>query len=84
MEVAYLLAKEYWGRGLATEAARGVVDHAFEQLRLPRLICLFEPENLASANVARKIGMTYEKDVQLDGERLPLHSMRTGTPFATA
>lgn len=74
VEVAYLLAKEYWGRGLATEAARAIVDHAFGRLGLPRLICLFEPGNLASANVARKIGMAYERDVQVDGELMPLHS----------
>jgi RimJ/RimL family protein N-acetyltransferase len=39
------------------------------------LICLFEPENLASATVASKIGMRYETDIEIDGERLPLHSM---------
>ncbi|MEP7060569.1 MAG: GNAT family N-acetyltransferase [Actinomycetota bacterium] len=75
VEVAYLLARPYWGKGLATEAALAIVAHAFERLQLSRLICLFEPENLASANVARKIGMTYEKQVELDGEALPLHSM---------
>ena len=32
VEVAYLLAKEYWGRGLATEAARGIVQYAVERL----------------------------------------------------
>jgi len=79
VEVAYLLAREYWGRGLATEAAQAIVDYAFADLRLPRLICLFEPENLASGNVARKIGMTFEKDVEVDGEVIPLYSMSSGS-----
>jgi RimJ/RimL family protein N-acetyltransferase len=74
VEVAYLLARDQWGCGFATEAARATVDHAREVLGLSRLICLFEPENLASANVARKIAMTYETDVVIDGERLPLYS----------
>jgi ribosomal-protein-alanine N-acetyltransferase len=75
VEVAYLLARPYWGHGLATEAALAIVDHAFGTLGRSRLICLFEPDNVASANVARKIGMTYEGDVELDGEVLPLHSL---------
>jgi ribosomal-protein-alanine N-acetyltransferase len=75
VEVAYLLAEPYWGKGLATEASRAVVAYAFGHLHIDRLICLFEPDNVASANVARKIGMTYETDVELDGELLPLYSM---------
>jgi RimJ/RimL family protein N-acetyltransferase len=62
VEVAYLLAKEYWGQGLGTEAARGIVDYAFERLQLSRLICLIDVDNQASIEVARKIGMSYEKE----------------------
>ena len=62
VEVAYLLDKAYWGRGLGTEAARGVLDYGFDKLRLPRLVCLIERENLASIRVAEKIGMTFEKE----------------------
>ena len=58
VEVAYLLAKDHWGRGLATEAARAIVDHAFATLPVERLICMTDPENDASRNVAVKVGMT--------------------------
>jgi RimJ/RimL family protein N-acetyltransferase len=61
VEVAYLLAKAYWGQGLGTEVAQAIVDYGFEQLQLSRLICLIDPENHASVKVARKIGMTFEK-----------------------
>jgi len=64
VEVAYLLAREYWGQGLATEAAKAVLKYGFEQLGLSRLVCLIDPGNGASANVARKIGMTLEKELQ--------------------
>lgn len=74
-EVAYLLAKDYWGQGLGTEAAQAIVDYGFEQLDLPRLICLFDPANRASARVAGNIGMTFERDVELDGELVPLHAI---------
>jgi ribosomal-protein-alanine N-acetyltransferase len=64
VEVAYLLAKEYWGQGLATEAALAIVDYGFEQLGLSRLICLIDPENQASQRVAGKIGMHFEKQIE--------------------
>lgn len=61
VEVAYLIDKAYWGQGLATEAAQAIVRYGFEQLHLSRLICLIDSENQASINVAKKIGMTFEK-----------------------
>jgi ribosomal-protein-alanine N-acetyltransferase len=63
VEVAYLLGRPHWGQGLATEAARAVVTHAFTELRLPRLICLIDPANAASKAVAVKIGMSFERKV---------------------
>ncbi len=75
VEVAYLLAKEYWGRGLATEAARGIARHAAERLGLSRLVCLVTPGNQASANVARNIGMTLEAEMEDDDGPFLLYSM---------
>jgi ribosomal-protein-alanine N-acetyltransferase len=62
VEVAYLIAKEYWGQGLGTEAAQAIRDYGFEQLHLSRLICLIDRANQASIKVATKIGMTFEKE----------------------
>lgn len=66
VEVAYLLAKGYWGQGLGAEAAQGILRYGFEQLGLPRLICLIDPDNRASIKVAAKIGMAFEKEGQDD------------------
>jgi [ribosomal protein S5]-alanine N-acetyltransferase len=68
VEVAYLLDKRYWGRGLAIEAARGIVDHAFATLPVDRLICLLDPSNAASRAVARKLGMTLLWDDYADAK----------------
>lgn len=62
VEVAYLLAKEYWGQGLATEAAQAIADYAFDRLDLTRLICMIYAENQASIGVATRIGMTFESE----------------------
>lgn len=62
VEVAYTIDRTHWGLGLATEAATAITHHAFNTLRLPRLIALIDPENHASARVATKIGMSFEKE----------------------
>jgi RimJ/RimL family protein N-acetyltransferase len=62
VEVAYLLAKEFWGQGLGTEAAQAILTYGFEQLSLARLVCLIDQDNLASIRVAEKIGMRFEKE----------------------
>ncbi|MGD8977293.1 MAG: GNAT family N-acetyltransferase [Gammaproteobacteria bacterium] len=61
-EVAYHLIEDYHGRGLATEAARGVMDHAFGDLGLGRIVSFIEPGNQASARVAEKNGLVFERD----------------------
>lgn len=74
VEVAYALSKEYWGQGLGTEAAEAIVQYGFEHLHFSRLICMTMRENQASIRVARKIGMAFEKEVEVDGKRVLLFS----------
>ena len=58
----FALRKEFWGQGLATEVAQALVDHGFEHLKLARLVCVIDQENEASIRVAKKIGMSFEKE----------------------
>jgi ribosomal-protein-alanine N-acetyltransferase len=67
IEIAYRLHPNYWGRGLATEAARIVRNHAFGDLNLPRVISLIHPDNLPSRRVAEKNGMKVEKKIVFRG-----------------
>jgi RimJ/RimL family protein N-acetyltransferase len=62
-EVGYLVARAQWRRGIATEAALALRDYAFTTLGRGRVISLIRAENLPSQGVARKLGMTHEKDV---------------------
>jgi len=72
IEVAYLLGKEFWNQGLATEAAKGILAYAFNTLNLSRIICLMDPDNIASQRVAQKIGMTLERKVDgIAGDNFP-------------
>jgi RimJ/RimL family protein N-acetyltransferase len=64
VEVAYTIARDFWGQGLGTEAAQAIGQFAFETLKFSRLVCIIEPDNWASVNVAKKIGMTFEKAIE--------------------
>ena len=67
IEIGYRLDPNYWGQGMATEAARAVRDHAFRDLHLERVISLIHPDNIASRRVAEKNGMTIEKETVFRG-----------------
>lgn len=64
VEIAYTLARPYWGQGLATEAAQAIKAYGFAHLPVSRLISLISPTNVASQQVALKNGMVYEKTVE--------------------
>ena len=72
IEIAYLIDKAFWGHGLASEAAAGILQYGFNHLNLTRLICLIDPSNIASQRVAEKIGMSLEKRVDgIEGDDFP-------------
>jgi RimJ/RimL family protein N-acetyltransferase len=63
LEVGYHFNKNYWGRGLAAEAARGCMEYAFIQLGRRRVISMIRPENVPSRRVAERNGLRIEKQV---------------------
>ncbi len=67
VEVDFVIAKNYWRRGYATEAAKACLAYGFEALNLDRIIALSKPENVASRRVMEKAGMRYVKDAQYWG-----------------
>jgi ribosomal-protein-alanine N-acetyltransferase len=67
IEIGYRLNSDYWNRGLISEAARAVRDHAFADLKLPRVISLIHPENIPSRRVAEKNGMKVEREITFRG-----------------
>ena len=62
-EIGWLFLRKYWGRGLASEAARACRDYGFEHLELDRIISLPAPENVRSCRVAENAGLTLEREV---------------------
>ncbi len=58
-EVGWRLGRRFWGRGIATEAGRTVLDRA-RALEAPRVVAMVHADNAASLAVARKLGLTEE------------------------
>lgn len=66
-ELAWLLARDAWGRGLAFEAASAALEHARNTLRLERLVSLVRPDNQRSIALANRLGASAGEPVQLFG-----------------
>jgi RimJ/RimL family protein N-acetyltransferase len=58
--LGYCTAREFWGRGFATEAARAVVDYGFTTFGLAKICARADPRNVRSVRVMEKLGMTRE------------------------
>jgi [ribosomal protein S5]-alanine N-acetyltransferase len=76
-ELGWDLARERWGHGYATEAARAVIPHA-AGLGLRCLYSLIDPVNVRSQGVARRLGMTVERQVVWAGRPHDLWAIDLG------
>lgn len=64
-ELVYAMGKSMWCKGLATEASIACLDWIFIRLEISRVHAVTDKENLSSRSVMEKIGMRYEKDVDI-------------------
>lgn len=60
-EVGYWIGRPFWGHGLAPEATRALMRHAFEDLRLTKLWCGWYEGNDKSMRVQEKCGFSFER-----------------------
>ncbi len=70
VDVAWRLARPYWGRGYAAEAAKASLDYGFEQLGLSEIVALTVPANQRSRWVMERLGMTRSPQDDFDHPRL--------------
>jgi [ribosomal protein S5]-alanine N-acetyltransferase len=76
IEIGWRLAKDQWGRGLATEAALVALHHAVEYARLQRVIAIAMPQNRASRRIMEKLGMHFERASSKDGFEVVVYARR--------
>ena len=70
VEIGWWLLPAYWRRGLATEAARAMLDYGFSKFRFPRVISVAQPANFASIKIMQKLGMRFDKTFVHEGVQL--------------
>jgi RimJ/RimL family protein N-acetyltransferase len=66
-EIAYAIISKQIGNGYATEAAKAIIEYAFEKLNLAEIIGLVEDENLKSSAILRKLGFSYASTIKRYG-----------------
>ncbi len=69
IDIGYRLLPKYWGKGLATETAKGCCDFGMKVLGLKRIYACIHENNLKSLRVAEKLSMQYEKTVIDENKR---------------
>ena len=68
-EIGYVLGKNYWGRGLMTEALKAILDFCFTQAGFQKVMARYASLNPASGRVMEKAGMSYLKTITNGVER---------------
>lgn len=76
--LGYAIGRAWWGRGLAAEAARAVVDWAIREFRLTRISASTDPRHTRSQRVLEKLGMHREsvrRDARVDRDGAAVHEV---------
>jgi RimJ/RimL family protein N-acetyltransferase len=63
LEIGYLFKKKHWHKGYAMEAALGCKKYAFEKLKAEKVCSIIRDTNIASQNVAKRIGMVKVNEI---------------------
>ena len=71
VELGWRLARQCWGQGFATEAARAALEFGFETVDLPEIVALTVPGNARSRAVMSRLGMTREVSDDFDHPLVP-------------
>jgi len=67
VEIYYGFFKDFWGKGLATEAAKAVLRFGFEQVELEKIVAVTHPENTASQKVLLKLSFKQKENTVFYG-----------------
>lgn len=71
VEIGWRLARPYWRKGYASEAARAALNYGFEKLKLDEIVALTVPANTRSRAVMQRIGMTRNPADDFDNAAVP-------------
>jgi len=78
IEIGWRLPRLCWGQGLATEAARSILNHGFMCLRLEQIVAVIDPDNRRSKAVANRLGFRAAGRKRAYGLDLDLYVLAVG------
>jgi RimJ/RimL family protein N-acetyltransferase len=70
LEIGWWLARKWWGRGLATEAAGCALRDVFERIGLDHVVSVARVDNRASRRIMEKLGMRVQRQFESEGIHL--------------
>ncbi len=76
IELAWALARPFWGQGLDTEAARACLQLGFSSFGFTRVISLIHPDNRRSISVAERLGAQKEGAAEIFGRPALIYAIR--------
>jgi len=74
-ELGWVLAREHWGKGYATEGARRALAYAFAEMGREHVMSLIHPDNGASIRVAERLGERLEGRTELFGHEVLVYGI---------
>ncbi|MGI8904952.1 MAG: GNAT family N-acetyltransferase [Candidatus Sumerlaeaceae bacterium] len=75
VEIGWWLRPEYWGQGIASEAAGAILEHGFKTYHFPRVISVAQPANTASIRVMEKLGMHFDRGFSFRGHDVVAYAL---------
>lgn len=76
VDITYRLRQSAWGKGYGIETAKALVEYGFNDLKLNEITATITPDNIASKNIATKLGMKFDKLIILQGITTELYRLQ--------
>jgi RimJ/RimL family protein N-acetyltransferase len=80
MELGWNTYRAFWGQGFANEAAAAALHHALEIRREPKVRAVIAQANESSLRVARRLGLRYEAETEINGKAVGIYARARGCP----
>lgn len=80
IELSYMFFPEWWGQGLAFEAAKATLDYGFHNLQFERVVAITQDGNKRSCKMLERLGMKCIEKIVRFGERQRVYSITKTSP----